>query len=172
VAIKYNLPETVEMRNKLLRYQELFLITDKTTGEQAEYNQLINDLESYQIRAEDFNNKVDKEAGKGLSTNDFTTEEKTKLAGIAAEANKYVLPVATSGAVGGVKSGGDITVAGDGAVTVNGKLALTGGTMGGILTAHNNTAYTTKQVRNIILSTEDANPSLMENGDIWIKYAP
>lgn len=26
--------------------------------------------------------KVDKEAGKGLSTNDYTTEEKTKLAGI------------------------------------------------------------------------------------------
>lgn len=34
------------------------------------------------------NNKVDKVSGKGLSTNDYTTEEKTKLAGIAAEANK------------------------------------------------------------------------------------
>lgn len=36
-----------------------------------------------------FSNKVDKETGKGLSTNDFTTNEKTKLAGIAngAEAN-------------------------------------------------------------------------------------
>jgi len=29
------------------------------------------------------NNKVDKETGKGLSTNDYTTVEKTKLAGIA-----------------------------------------------------------------------------------------
>lgn len=33
-------------------------------------------------------NKVDKVSGKGLSTNDYTTEEKTKLAGIAAQANK------------------------------------------------------------------------------------
>lgn len=31
-------------------------------------------------------NKVDKETGKGLSTNDYTTEEKTKLAGITAGA--------------------------------------------------------------------------------------
>ena len=36
-----------------------------------------------------FSGKVDKEAGKGLSTNDYTTAEKNKLAGIAsgAEAN-------------------------------------------------------------------------------------
>lgn len=33
-------------------------------------------------------NKVDKVAGKGLSTNDFTTAEKNKLAGIATGANK------------------------------------------------------------------------------------
>lgn len=31
-------------------------------------------------------NKVDKESGKGLSTNDYTTDEKTKLSGIAAGA--------------------------------------------------------------------------------------
>ncbi|MGO4545785.1 pyocin knob domain-containing protein [Paenibacillus sp. 2TAB23] len=36
--------------------------------------------------------KVDKEAGKQLSTNDFTTAEKTKLAGVAAGANAYVHP--------------------------------------------------------------------------------
>ena len=33
-------------------------------------------------------NKVDKVDGKGLSTNDYTTAEKTKLAGIAEGANK------------------------------------------------------------------------------------
>jgi len=33
-------------------------------------------------------NKVDKELGKGLSESDYTTEEKSKLAGIAAEATK------------------------------------------------------------------------------------
>ena len=36
--------------------------------------------------------KVDKVAGKGLSTNDYTTEEKEKLAGVAANANNYVHP--------------------------------------------------------------------------------
>lgn len=35
--------------------------------------------------------KVDKVAGKGLSTNDYTTAEKTKLAGIQEEANKTVI---------------------------------------------------------------------------------
>lgn len=36
--------------------------------------------------------KVDKIAGKGLSTEDYTTAEKTKLAGIAAGANNYTHP--------------------------------------------------------------------------------
>ncbi len=36
--------------------------------------------------------KVDKVAGKGLSANDYTTAEKTKLAGIAAGANNYTHP--------------------------------------------------------------------------------
>ena len=40
-------------------------------------------------------NKVDKETGKGLSTNDYTTTEKNKLAGIAEGANNYTLPVAS-----------------------------------------------------------------------------
>lgn len=63
-------------------------------------------------------NKVDKVSGKGLSTNDFTAAYKSKLDGIAAGANAYTLPVAGS-ALGGVKSGGDITVASDGTVSVN-----------------------------------------------------
>lgn len=41
-------------------------------------------------------NKVDKVDGKGLSTNDYTTVEKAKLAGIAEGANKYTHPT-TSG---------------------------------------------------------------------------
>lgn len=40
--------------------------------------------------------KVDKEQGKGLSTNDYTTAEKNKLAGIAAGANKYTHPEYTA----------------------------------------------------------------------------
>lgn len=41
-------------------------------------------------------NKVDKVSGKGLSTNDYTTTEKTKLSGIAEGANKTVVDSALS----------------------------------------------------------------------------
>lgn len=49
--------------------------------------------------------KVDKEDGKGLSTNDFTTVEKNKLAGISEGANSYSLPLAGPDLRGGVKIG-------------------------------------------------------------------
>ena len=49
--------------------------------------------------------KVDKENGKGLSTNDFTTVEKNKLAGISEGANNYSLPLAGQDLRGGVKIG-------------------------------------------------------------------
>ena len=51
----------------------------------------------------------------------------------------------------------------------SGKLNISGGTMTGALIAQNNTNYTTKQVRNIFISTSE--PSGGSNGDIWIKYA-
>ena len=63
--------------------------------------------------------KVDKVDGKGLSTNDYTTTEKNKLAGIEAGANNYSLPVATSTSIGGIKSGTDITIDSSGNVSVN-----------------------------------------------------
>ena len=46
--------------------------------------------------ANQIGNKVDKVDGKGLSTNDYTTAEKNKLAGIATGANNYTHPT-TSG---------------------------------------------------------------------------
>lgn len=54
--------------------------------------------------------KVDKETGKGLSTNDYTTAEKNKLAGIEAQANKYVLPTAAADVLGGVKVGANLSI--------------------------------------------------------------
>ena len=63
--------------------------------------------------------KVDKVNGKGLSTNDYTTAEKQKLANIANGANNYTLPVATSSTLGGIKSGTDITIDASGNVSVN-----------------------------------------------------
>ena len=44
-------------------------------------------------------NKVDKVEGKGLSTNDYTTEEKNKLADL----ENYTLPIASDATLGGVK---------------------------------------------------------------------
>ena len=54
-------------------------------------------------------NKVDKVSGKGLSTNDYTTAEKDKLAGIATGANAYTLPTASSSTLGGVKTTSTVT---------------------------------------------------------------
>lgn len=57
-----------------------------------------------------FAGKVDKVEGKGLSTNDYTSAEKTKLSGIANNANNYTLPIATASALGGVKVGSNLTI--------------------------------------------------------------
>lgn len=49
--------------------------------------------------------KVDKEEGKGLSSNDYTNDDKNKLANIADNANNYILPEADETTLGGVKLG-------------------------------------------------------------------
>lgn len=54
--------------------------------------------------------KVDKVNGKGLSTNDYTTTEKNKLAGIEANANNYSLPTASADTLGGIKVGANLTI--------------------------------------------------------------
>lgn len=107
--------------------------------------------------------KVDKVTGKGLSTNDYTTAEKDKLAGIEAEANKYVHP-------GGTNPHGT-TKANVGLSNVDNvkQMPLSGGNLTGIAKSQANTSYTTAQLRNVIMST--ANPSGGSNGDVWIKYS-
>lgn len=54
----------------------------------------VNNLPFYQAQINE--QKVDKVEGKGLSTNDYTTEQKNKLAGIDAEANKTIVDTALS----------------------------------------------------------------------------
>lgn len=49
---------------------------------------------------------VAKEDGKGLSSNDYTTAEKTKLAGL----NNYNLPTASADTLGGIKVGSGLTM--------------------------------------------------------------
>lgn len=53
----------------------------------------------------ELNNKVDKVEGKQLSSNDYTTEEKSKLNNL----QNYTLPAATKATLGGVKAITDIT---------------------------------------------------------------
>lgn len=60
--------------------------------------------------------KVDKVEGKGLSTNDFTTAEKSKLEGL----ENYTLPAASADVLGGVKVGAGLAIS-------QGVLSATGG---------------------------------------------
>lgn len=57
--------------------------------------------------------KVDKVDGKGLSTNDYTTEEKTKLSGIAAGANKTVTMTGATASAAGKEGSVPAPAAGD-----------------------------------------------------------
>lgn len=110
-------------------YTDTTVTAEQTRAENAE-QKLTSDLASEVTRAtgveETLNSnitqlqtqKVDKVEGKGLSTNDYTTPEKNKLAAIEAEANKYVLPAATASALGGVKIGSNITLANGGTISI------------------------------------------------------
>ena len=83
----------------------LYLVMNTTTKHYDIYAKIKGDGDRYTMEllddtTVDLSGKVDKVEGKGLSTNDYTTAEKTKLAGIATGANKYVHPshtAATSG---------------------------------------------------------------------------
>ena len=54
--------------------------------------------------------KVDKVIGKQLSTEDYTTEEKTKLSSIDDNANNYTLPAATTTTLGGIIVGDRLSI--------------------------------------------------------------
>lgn len=74
---------------------------ERATGVEETLNSNITQLQTQ---------KVDKVEGKGLSTNDYTTPEKNKLADIEAEANKYVLPAATTTTLGGIIVGDRLSI--------------------------------------------------------------
>lgn len=86
-----------------------------TTKVPTKTSELTNDS-GYLTEHQDISGKVDKEVGKGLSTNDFTTAEKEKLKGL----NNYTLPTASATVLGGVKVGAGLSVS-------NGVLSATGG---------------------------------------------
>jgi hypothetical protein len=99
----------------------------------------------------------------GTTNKAYTATEKNKLAGIEAGANNYIHPGSGTNPHGTTK-----TDVGLGNVDDVKQMPIAGGTFTGITVAQTNTSYTTRQLRNVILSTDD--PSGGENGDIWIKY--
>lgn len=74
------------------------------TGEKSTVQELFDGLFT------SISGKVEKVEGKQLSTEDFTTEEKAKLNNIADGANNYVLPVASTSELGGIKVDGSTIV--------------------------------------------------------------
>ena len=78
----------------------LVVITDDNDMDSAPTQNSTNVVSSggvYAFVVQGLDGKVDKVQGKGLSTEDYTTAEKTKLGGIEAEANKTVVDSALDG---------------------------------------------------------------------------
>lgn len=105
IATEKNRAQSAESANATAIANEV----ERATGVEETLNSNITQLQAQ---------KVDKVEGKGLSTNDYTTPEKNKLAAIEAEANKYVLPAATASTLGGVKIGSNITLADGGTISI------------------------------------------------------
>ena len=83
--------------------QYIYMVPKGSAGDADKYDEYMvidGALEKMGDWGVDLSGYVQKEAGKGLSTNDYTTAEKTKLGGIAEGANKYVHPTHTAAAAG------------------------------------------------------------------------
>lgn len=116
-------------------------VNDKTNDDQSK------DIEQLQKSVDNLKStKVDKVSGKELSSNDFTDSYKSKLDGIAAQANKYVLPTATASVLGGVKTGANIT-------NTSGTISLTKANVTAALGYTPPTADTKVNVNNTLTST-------------------
>ena len=76
------------------------LVSSTESSLQGKIDQVSANLSSAQTTLQaNIDGKVDKVEGKGLSTNDYTTEEKNKLAGL----KNYTLPTAALDELGGIK---------------------------------------------------------------------
>ena len=109
--------------------------------------------------------KVDTETGKGLSSNDYTDAEKTKLAGIEAGANAYTLPAATTSALGGVKVGSNLAVDANG--VLSGNYSNASSSAAGLMSAADKTALDAKPD----VYVQSTQPSGLKAGDIWFQIS-
>lgn len=109
--------------------------------------------------------KVDTEAGKGLSTNDYTDTEKTKLAGIEAGANNYSLPTAAAGTLGGVKVGSNLAIDANG--VLSGNYSNASSSAAGLMSAADKAALDAKPD----VYVQSTQPSGLKAGDIWFQIS-
>ena len=136
-------------------YDTLKEISDWIATHQSEYAALIAAIAG----------KVDKVEGKGLSTEDYTTAEKTKLAGIEADANDYTLPAATTSALGGVKVGSNLAVDANG--VLSGNYSNASSSAAGLMSAADKTALDGKPD----VYVQSTQPSGLKAGDIWFQIS-
>ena len=87
----------------------MYLVMNSKTKHYDIYAKAENEVVLLDDTTVDLTNYVEKEEGKGLSTNDYTTEEKEKLAGITEGANNYTHPAYTEQASGFYKVTVDAT---------------------------------------------------------------
>lgn len=109
--------------------------------------------------------KVDTETGKGLSSNDYTDAEKTKLGGIEANANNYSLPAATTSALGGVKVGTNLAVDANGVISGNYSNATQ--SAAGLMSGADKTALDNKPD----VYVQATQPASLKAGDIWFQIS-
>lgn len=109
--------------------------------------------------------KVDTETGKGLSSNDYTDTEKTKLAGIEAGANNYSLPTAAAGTLGGVKVGSNLAIDANG--VLSGNYSNASSSAAGLMSAADKTALDAKPD----VYVQSTQPSGLKAGDIWFQIS-
>lgn len=104
-GFKYTAEQPLDDRDIVERFEDLATLVNDHAAYEGMRVYVTADQKSYELKndgweaiaSETFvedklNDKVDKVTGKGLSTNDYTTTEKNKLAGIAAGAEKNVQP--------------------------------------------------------------------------------
>lgn len=101
------------------------------------------------------NNTVDISEATTSTPGLMSATDKVKLNGIAENANNYKLPVATSGVLGGVKSGGDFTVnSSTGVVTIKHQSLTDYAKTADVNTLLNSKVPTTRKINNKALSAD------------------
>ena len=121
---------------KYLDYEGLRVFWQGTEGQPGGVKKYVDDADALKVNISDIVNDLTTGGAKKVLSAEQGKQLKTLIDNISG--GELTVPVATDAKIGGVKSGGDIAVAGDGAVTVNQAaklktaqtISLTGGATG------------------------------------------